>query len=102
MPLKYRKENFDKSLEGKSIFEIRDILNGLKVLPFGSDLDTLIMELKEKQAVHQKYLESIIAKLVLSGDEEDLVRAHLFDSFAGVNFDFSAFELEPESYRMTI
>ncbi len=103
LPLRYRKEKFNECFIGKNIFEVRAMLEALNILPLGSDLDTAILELEEKESIRQNYLESIIAKLLLSGEEEDIVRAYLFNHFANINFNFARFNNEPEEvYRKSM
>ena len=103
LPLRYRREKFNDCFIGKSIYEVRAILEALDILPFGNDLDTAILELEEKESIRQNYLESIIAKLLLSGEEEDIVRAYLFNRFANINFNFDKFNNDvEETYRKSM
>ena len=98
LPFKYRRQKFNDVFVGKSIYDVRSILEVLRLLPYDNDLDTAIMELEDKQQIRHNYLESIIAKLLLSGEQEDIFRAYLFNHFANIGFDFSRYYSKNVSY----
>lgn len=97
LPFRYKREKFNEYFIGKNIYEVRNILRSLGVLTYNNDLDPAIIEMETKYENRQNYLNSVIAKLLLSGEEEDVVRAFLFDQFTHAHFNFSEYSLE-ESY----
>ena len=93
-PLKYHRALFNKIVVGLSIYELRALLNELGVLEPGNDLDTKINEMYEKMEERRTFIDSIILKLLLTGEDEDKLRAVLFDYYMANEFDIGALDME--------
>ena len=101
LPFRYRTKNFNIVVQGYSIYELRSLLDELRVLPEDNIIDKFINEHEMRLEEREDFLKAVIAKLILNGEEEDLVRAYLFDKYMMIGFDFEQFRLVPEQEKRT-
>lgn len=96
LPTHYQTSTLNRVLEGRNIYEIRDMFKSLGVLPNDSLLDVVIEEYAMRVIERKDFCKAVIETLLLSDNVEDITRAYLFDYFMGINFDFEVFKNEQE------
>lgn len=92
LPNKYRTPKFNGILEGRHITDIKRLLDSYEVLPENNMIDVAIEEYAMRRMEKKDFVDAVIESLLLSGTEEDLTRAYLFDHFMGAQFDFEAYK----------
>jgi hypothetical protein len=92
LPNKYRTPLFNGVLEGRSIFEIRDLFRSLGILPNNNMLDIAIEEYAMRKTEKTEFAKAVITSLLLSSNEEDITRAYIFNYFMDTNFDFEVYK----------
>ena len=99
LPHKYKTPFFNDLAVGLSIYDIRTLLAKLEVLPNGSIIDSFIAEQEMRVNERLDFLNAVIIRLILNGTKEDLIRAHLFNHYMRVDFDFEQFQIENQEKR---
>ena len=94
LPVHYQSVALNRVLEGRNIVEIRDMFRKLNILPKGNMLDVAIEEYAMRKTEKVQFAKAVISTLLLSGNEEDITRAYIFDYFMGSNFDFEVYKAE--------
>jgi len=92
LPKKYKSKAFNDVLNGHSIYEIRDLLDNLGVLPVYNNIDVMISEYGMRLEESVEFINNVIIKLLLNGTEEDFIRAYFFDRLMSANFDFDEYK----------
>ena len=94
LPRKYRTKHLNSLLEGYSIEAVRELLKELHVLPEINLLDEAIDEEYMRLEERYDFINNVILRLLLNGNEEDITRAYIFDYFMGSHFDFDSYKEE--------
>ena len=99
LPHKYKTTYFNDLVIGLNLYDIRNLLDQLKVLPESNILDTFIKEQEMRAGERIDFLNAVILRLILNGTKEDLIRAHIFDYYMRVGFDFDQLSIEDQEKR---
>lgn len=99
LPYTYKTPHFNELVEGISLYEFRDLLLELGVLPKDNIIDKFIDEYELRLDLREDFFSAVITKLLLNGTHEDVLRAYIFDSFMNVNYDFDSFKMETQEKR---
>ncbi len=94
LPAHYQTVALNRVLEGRNVFEIRDMFRELGLLPRNNMLDIVIEEYAMRKIERVEFAKAVIQTLLLNGNEEDITRAYIFDYFMGSNFDFDVYKEE--------
>lgn len=78
--------------EGLTVYEARDLLKQMNLLPENSDLEVSINFYDESKEVHKNYFLSIIYMLLKTQNKYDVKRARILADNLGINFDFTPYE----------
>ena len=94
LPMHYQSTALNRVLEGRNIVEIRDMFKSFGLLPANNMLDVAIEEYAMRRTEKTQFAKAVISTLLLSGNEEDITRAYIFDYFMGSDFDFEVYKSE--------
>lgn len=86
------KPKINNIFEGMEVTEARAMLNQMRLLPRGNNLEREIFIHDLAMSMHKGLLLSIIYNLLMTRDADDILRARLFASSFGVDFDFTPYE----------
>lgn len=86
------KSKINGIFEGMEITEARAMLNQMRLLPRGNNLEKEIFIHDLLVSAHKGLILSIIYNLLMSEDYDDVVRARLFAATFGVDFDFTPYD----------
>ncbi len=82
--------------EGMEILEARAMLKQMRLLPIGNNLEREIYEHDSLEAAHKGLILSVVYNLLMSGNQEDVIRARLFADTFNVDFDFTPYDKEKD------
>lgn len=87
-----RKYRINEIFEGFDMFEARDLLRQMKLLPPNNNLEREIHLYEQATMIHKDFILSVVYNLLMSGEADDIVRARLFADSFGIDFDFKPYE----------
>ena len=69
--------------------------------PHGRGIVTssFIQEQEMRAGERIDFLNAVILRLILNGSKEDLIRAHIFDYYMRIGFDFDQLSIEDQEKR---
>lgn len=96
-------QKINRLFEGLSVYELRDLLFQMGILPKDSELQRVIDINKELSYFNKKFLESVVALfLVVHRTQYALKRARLFADSLGIDFDFTPFEKKEDNHKKLV
>lgn len=78
--------------KGLTVYEARDLLKQMNLLPENSELEVSINFYDESKEVHKNYFLSIIYMLLKTNVKYDVKRARILADNMEINFDFTPYE----------
>lgn len=96
-------QKINRLFEGLSVYELRDLLFQMGILPKDSELQRVIDINNELSYFNKKFLESVVALfLVVHRTQYALKRARLFADSLGIDFDFTPFEKKEDNHKKLV
>ncbi len=87
-----RKIKINGMFEGLDLIEARDLLKQMQILPKGNNLEKEINFYEQSGIIHRDFILSVVYNLLMSGDQDDVIRARLFADSFGIKFNFTPYE----------
>ena len=96
-------QKINRLFEGLSVYELRDLLFQMGILPKDSELQRVIDINNELSYFNKKFLESVVALfLVVHRTQYAVKRARLFADSLGIDFDFTPFEKKEDNHKKLV